>query len=274
MTGSAASAPAGAAAGWAGTGAGTAAAATSAGARAPSSTREGEQAASARPAARSEVVNLPDMCGLTGAEDWRSRTRGTYARSRRRSKRRRAERSDVAAGEAALLEIALMVLLGAPERLCGDDLGDDGPRPAAAGVPSRPGPLRGGALRVVVHEDRRAVLRAHVGALAVERGRVVARKEDVEQPVVAHPRGIERHLHHFRMAGLVAADIFVRRVVGPSATVADGGAGDPFRLAEGGLHAPEAAGPEGRGVRFHHGLLIRSGSARAARGCGAARVRR
>ena len=43
-------------------------------------------------------------------------------------------------------------------------------------------------LLLVLREDRRAILRADVVALAVELGRVVGREEDVEQIVVAELR--------------------------------------------------------------------------------------
>ena len=115
---------------------------------------------------------------------------------------------DVAACLAALFQIALVVLFGAPEGLrrldfCDDALGLE----AAFG-----GELLdlGAGLRLLlrrVEEDGRAVLRAPVRALAVEGGGIVQGEEGVEQLLVADLGGVEFQLDHFGVAGLVGADV-------------------------------------------------------------------
>jgi hypothetical protein len=84
----------------------------------------------------------------------------------------------MAACLAALFQVALVVLLGAPEGLGGLDLGDD-----ALGLEAAFGGELldlGASLRLLlgrVEEDGRAVLRAPVRALAVEGGGVVEGKK-------------------------------------------------------------------------------------------------
>src|SRR5258705_4395234 len=113
---------------------------------------------------------------------------GTPADSRRamRSRKTRSawELVDPARGDAVLLVVLLVVLLGAVERLRGEDLGGDRPLVLAALLESLLRRLGRPELLVAVGEDRRAVLGADVRPLAVPRGRVVDLEEDVEEPVV------------------------------------------------------------------------------------------
>src|SRR5579863_6040201 len=103
--------------------------------------------------------------------------------------------SNVTVVESALLEILLVIFLGAPELGGGHDLGHDGPRKTALrGV-------AGGArfrflFRRVIENDR-TVLRAHVRPLPVQRRRVVIVPEDFEQVVVADYVRVKSHLDHF-----------------------------------------------------------------------------
>ena len=99
-----------------------------------------------------------------------------------------------------------------------------------------------------VGEDRGAVLRADVPALAVHLGRVVEAPELVHELAVRDLARIERHLDALGMARAAAADVLVVRVLGLSADVADPGVGDPGRVPELDLDAPEAARREGRGL--------------------------
>jgi hypothetical protein len=142
-----------------------------------------------------------------------------------------------------LLEVALVILLRAPERAGVGDLGDD--RPAQMrlhrgqrGLGSRP--LRGG-----VHEDRRPVLRTEVEALTVHLGWVVLVPEHGEQLVVAHPLGVVLDLDRLGMAGAAAADGAVVGTVHGAAGVADSGRNDAVDLHEGVLDVPETPGCEG-----------------------------
>src|SRR5262245_15537896 len=100
----------------------------------------------------------------------------------------------VAAPEAPLLEVLLVVLLGAPERLRGLDRGGDR-LPEAAALLEVLLALPGDRLLLGrVEEDDRAVLLAEIGALAVELGGVVVLPEDAEEVLVLHLRGVEVHL--------------------------------------------------------------------------------
>ena len=68
------------------------------------------------------------------------------------------------------------------------------------------------ALLVVVVEDGRAVLRADVVALAVERRGVVRLPEDAEQVFERDFGRVVRDLHDLGVAGGSRADLFVGRV--------------------------------------------------------------
>ena len=90
-----------------------------------------------------------------------------------------------------------------------------------------------------VEEDGGAILRAPVGSLAVQRGRVVEFKEGVEQLLEADLFWIKVELYHFGMAGLVSADVTVGGLVELAALVANGGRGDAGDGGEGSFDAPE-----------------------------------
>ena len=75
-------------------------------------------------------------------------------------------------------------------------------------------------LRLVLGEDRRAILGADVIALAVELGRVVDREEDVEQVAIADLVGIEGDADRLGMAGVAAAYLLVGRIGGLPAGIA------------------------------------------------------
>src|SRR5262245_13258293 len=78
-------------------------------------------------------------------------------------------------------EVALMVLLRLVETLERHHLRDDWPWPEARGAQFGDDGLGGRLLLRRVVEDGRSVLRADVGALAVERGRVVDGEEDLQE---------------------------------------------------------------------------------------------
>src|SRR5713101_5104305 len=96
--------------------------------------------------------------------------------------------SNVTVVQPALLEILLVIFLSAPELDGGHDLGHDGPRETALrGVA---GGARLALLRRRVIENDRAVLRAYVRSLTVQRCRAVVVPEDFEQVVVADDLGV------------------------------------------------------------------------------------
>src|SRR6266481_7122475 len=123
---------------------------------------------------------------------------------------------------AALREILLVILLGRVERRGGHDRGDDRPLEPAALLEPRFRRDGRRLLRGVVEEDRRAVLRPHVGSLAIHRRRIVLAPEDVEQLLVRHARGIVVDEHALRVAGTRGAHLLVRRILDGAAGVADG----------------------------------------------------
>ena len=105
-----------------------------------------------------------------------------------------------------------MVLLGGIERRERLELRHDRLIPQLLRLKLGDHALCRGLLLGTVIEDRRAILRADVGALAVEGGRVVDREEDVEQVFERDDLGIERDLYDLGVAGGSGADVLVRRV--------------------------------------------------------------
>src|SRR5689334_5067797 len=125
---------------------------------------------------------------------------------------------NVAVGEAAFFEILLMIFFRAPEFGGGNDLGDDRPgKTCLRGFPGSPGfhQLFG---RVV--KNRRAILSADIGTLAIQGRRVVIVPEYFEQVVVADHLRIEGDFDGFRVAGPVGADVFVSGIFQRAAHVA------------------------------------------------------
>src|SRR5690606_10070231 len=146
-------------------------------------------------------------------------------------------------------QVLLVVGLGEVERGGRDDLGGDGavPHPGQDRLEGVAAGLGGGALRLVVVEDHRAVLGSHVVALAHALGGVVALPEDLEQVGVGDAVGVEDHPYGLGVAGEAAADLLVGGVGGVAARVADGRGDDAVLGAqppEGAFHAPEAAHAE------------------------------
>src|SRR5262249_23377390 len=90
-------------------------------------------------------------------------------------------------------------------------------------------------------EDRGAILRADIVALAIDRGRIVQDEEDLQDLAVADDFRIERDLNDFGMPRVAVADLPISRVLHRSAGVARFDAFDALDLLEGGLDAPETA---------------------------------
>jgi len=143
---------------------------------------------------------------------------------------------------AALFEVLLMILFGAPKFASGDDLGHDGLGEFCLGRFAR-GTSFHQLLRRVI-ENGRTVLRAHIGTLAVERGRVVIAPEDFKQVVIADHLRIEGDFDHLGMAGAIGADVFVRRIFRGSPHVADLGRLHSSQAAKRSFHAPKTTGAE------------------------------
>src|SRR5688500_6295063 len=103
----------------------------------------------------------------------------------------------MARGQAALLQVLLVVFFGRIEGGGGVDFGDDGPVVLAARFKTCLRGEGGVALLRAVVEDRRAVLRAYVRPLAVEGGGVVVLPEDLKQLLIADARGVVYNLDRF-----------------------------------------------------------------------------
>src|SRR5258706_4744412 len=101
-------------------------------------------------------------------------------------------------------------------------------------------------LLVVGGEDRGAVLRPDVVALAHPLGRVVVLPEDLEELLVRALRRVVGDEDGLGVAGSAAADLAVVRVRRLATDIADGGADHAGRLPEVLLGAPEAAHREDR----------------------------
>src|SRR5690606_11090183 len=98
------------------------------------------------------------------------------------------------------------------------------------------------ALRRVDREDGRAVLRSHVGALAVALGRVVDHREvDLQQLPIADAGRIVGDAYRLGMPRTPAADPLVVGGGGAAAGVARECLADSFDVLAHRLHAPEAA---------------------------------
>src|SRR3954471_461692 len=95
-------------------------------------------------------------------------------------------------------------------------------------------------------EDRRPVLAADIRSLSARRGWIVDLPEYVKQLLERDAGRVECHFDHFRMAGLVAADIVVGGAVLRSAQIAHDGSRHAIHMAERRLDTPKTAGSECR----------------------------
>src|SRR5512146_2843476 len=160
------------------------------------------------------------------------------------------------AGVGMALEVALVVGLGRPPVVLGLDLGD-----GANAVRGQFGDdlSRDAHLLVAMRVDARAVLRADIVALAIRRGRVVDREEDLEQVAKADALRVVGDAHDLGVAGVAAADLLVARPRDVAVAVARFDAEHAVDIEIDGFEAPEAAAGErgdlGGGRRVGHGGL-------------------
>src|SRR3989475_6769484 len=153
-------------------------------------------------------------------------------------------------------EVLLMIVLGDVEGPGGDDLGDDG---VIEDLVLREGSDHVLGDRLLVRrvvEDRRPVLRADVMTLAVERGRIVDREEDLKQLAEGDHLGVERDLHRLGVAGAACADRLVSRIRALPADVAGLDRLDALHPVIDRLQAPEA--PAGQRGYFFAGWNVRT----------------
>src|SRR6266540_1427752 len=149
------------------------------------------------------------------------------------------------AGEGAVLLVPLLVIvLGDPEGARRGDLGGDPVgQPLLLLVARRHG---GGLLLRAEREDRGSILSAAIRPLPVAARRIVRPPEEAEQLRVADLLRIELDQERLGVAGPMAGDVLVRRVLRLSAGVADRGGDDAGHLPEPLLDPPEAALGEDR----------------------------
>src|ERR1043166_212374 len=154
-------------------------------------------------------------------------------------------------GQAALFQIALMIIFRGIERGRGFDLRDDGPRKPATLIQAGLRLFRGRLLLGCVIKNHGTILVAHIGSLTIERGRIVVRPENIEKLIVTDDRGIELHLHHFGVPGAVAAHILIGRIRRRAARIAHSGIRHAAGGAKGGFDAPKTAGAKCRFFSRH-----------------------
>ena len=124
---------------------------------------------------------------------------------------------------AALFQIALVVFFRAPEIRRRLDLGYDRPIEFAALSYFLLRLFSGGFLFRRMIEDHGTILGADVRALPIQSRRIVVGPKNVEELIVTDLRRVELQLNDLSVAGLIAANIFVARIVFLPARIADGG---------------------------------------------------
>src|SRR5713226_8855682 len=97
-----------------------------------------------------------------------------------------------------------MLGLGLPERSGRREFGDDLARPKAGSIDIGDGVFRDPLLLIAGIEDRRAVARSAVVALAVQRRGIVDLEKEFQQFSVSDDLGIEDDLDSFRMIAVIA----------------------------------------------------------------------
>src|ERR1700720_1855758 len=100
-------------------------------------------------------------------------------------------------------------------------------------------------------KNRRAILRAYIGALLIERGRILVRPKNVEDLIVRYLRRIEFHLNNLDVAGLVTANLFVARILFVPACIPYGGRAHALKPPKSLFHAPKTPRPERRFLCHH-----------------------
>src|SRR6266487_5602347 len=177
------------------------------------------------------------------------------------------------------LEVLLVIILCLPELRGRRDLGDDLPRVFARPLKLLLRSSRGGLFVRVAKEDHRSILRANVGTLAIERGRIVNLPEHIEQLIIRHLRRVVGHFNALSVSGSARADIRIGRVIVPAAGVADSRRCHALDLAKRRLNSPEAARSKCCNLHFsqltfYPGLRIVVTASRKRQAAGATNVER
>ena len=133
---------------------------------------------------------------------------------------------------AAFLQITLVIFFGAPERWSWLDLCNDRAIKPAAFFESFFRIQSGSLLLRRVIKNYRAILRADIGALSIQRGGIMIRPENIQELIVADLRWIEFNVHHFGMPGLIGANILICRIILRPPPTPDAGRQNTFYIAE------------------------------------------
>jgi Sulfotransferase family len=108
--------------------------------------------------------------------------------------------------------------------------------------------------------DHGAVLLSNIGALPIQRRRIVIRPENIKQLVVIDLRWIEFHFHHFGVAGFVRANIFIGWIILRSTSIPNRCGDHAVQFSERLFHTPETACAKGCLLGFHtrhDGTIVR-----------------
>ena len=157
----------------------------------------------------------------------------------------------------AFLQVVLMIFFSAPERWSGFDLRHDWAIEPAALLQFFFRSVGGGLLLRGMIKNYRSILHANVGALPVQRGRVMVRPEKIQKFVIADLRRIELHFHDLGVSGLVGANILIRRILLCSSRIPDTGGQNTFYVAESLFHSPETTRTECSFLRLHANTMKR-----------------
>ena len=98
-----------------------------------------------------------------------------------------------------------------------------------------------GRLRVILNEQRRAILGANIIALTVKLRRIMRREMNVENIAVTNQRGILSHSDRLGMASIAAAHLLVCRVDDRATDIATLNRDHPGQILEHRLNTPKTA---------------------------------
>src|SRR4029453_8680186 len=153
----------------------------------------------------------------------------------------------------ALFKIALMIFFGAPEPWRWLDLRPDWPIETSSLFQLVFRGFGDGLLVRRMVKDHRTILLSNIGTLPIQRRRIVVRPENIKQLFVTNLRWIEFDFHHFSVAGLVCANIFIGWIILRSACVSNRCRDDAVQFSKCLFHTPETACAKGGLLSFHTG---------------------
>lgn len=90
-------------------------------------------------------------------------------------------------------------------------------------------------------ENHRPVLRSHVIALAIERGRIMDREKNVQNFTVAYPAGIKGDTDNFNVPGIAVAHLAIGGIINMTSHITRLNRRDALHAVEHRLQAPETS---------------------------------